>query len=89
MAKEIKIIEWTSLCCNAPVDTMGETTMFHVCSKCNKACDVKKKISTELDFDSWSLQELFDYLHDKEALEDHESPENSDRVDLLKRCKEL
>lgn len=47
MAKQIKIIEWTSLCCNAPVDTMGETTMYHVCSNCNKAYDVKKKITTD------------------------------------------
>lgn len=89
--EKIKIIEWTSLCCNAPVDTMGETTMHHVCNNCNKPCDVKKKIrhEEEPDFDSWSLIELFDYLYDKEELEDHETPENSDRVDLLKRCKEL
>lgn len=46
MVKQIKIIEYTSLCCNAPVDTMGATTMYHVCSQCNKPCDVTKKIRT-------------------------------------------
>ncbi len=29
-----------SKCCNAKVKVVGKTTLYHICLKCKKACDV-------------------------------------------------
>ena len=41
-----------SICCKAIVDTFGtdEGTMYYVCSKCKKPCDVKKVKMTKAKF---------------------------------------
>lgn len=36
----IKKITTKSKCCNAKVKTIGKVTMYYVCTKCKKACDV-------------------------------------------------
>lgn len=43
-------MEYVSICCGAPVITAGKVTRYHICTKCNRACDVKHKKISDLDF---------------------------------------
>jgi len=45
MGKNMNPIKLLSNCCNAPALVRGKTTMYHVCSKCLRTCDVHIKLN--------------------------------------------